>query len=145
MSAAPASPKPPRKSRAGLIVAVAILGALVFLWNSCSFFNYENKDAAETIAAAVRAYQRDNGRYPARLEDLVPRYLAEIPQAGEWSPMFYAAEPGGAQCWIAYGVHRDDFQEYDCLQHTWQLVDYDDSKAVKHPARQALLPARSRH
>jgi hypothetical protein len=125
-------------------VPIAIVGALVFLWNSCSFFNYENKPAAESIAASVEAFHRANGRYPQRLEELVPKFLPEIPQAGEWSPIFYAADPGGTRCWIAYGVHRDDFQEYDCQKQAWQLVDYDESEAVKHPARQVLVPARSR-
>lgn len=136
---------PRAQSRWGWVIPFAIVGGLVFLWNSCSFFNYESREDAERIAAAVEAFNRDHAHYPARLEELVPKYLAEVPQAGEWSTIIYAAEPGGAQCWIAYSVHRDDFQEYDCATHAWQLVDYDDSQAVKHPARQVLVPARSRH
>ena len=137
---------PPRpQSRWGWVIPVALIGGLVFLWNSCSYYNYENKEAAERIATAVEAFNRDYSRYPARLEELAPKYLAEIPQAGEWSAITYAVEPGGAQCWLAYSVHRDYLQEYDCSAHAWQLVDYDDSRAVKHPAKQVILPARARH
>lgn len=33
-----------------------------------------------TIAAIVlKRYQLNNGRYPSRLEDLVPQYLSEVP------------------------------------------------------------------
>jgi hypothetical protein len=31
------------------------------------------------IAFALAAYQRDNGRYPAKLEDLAPKYLVAVP------------------------------------------------------------------
>jgi hypothetical protein len=31
------------------------------------------------VAFALAAYQRDNGRYPAKLEDLAPKYLVAIP------------------------------------------------------------------
>jgi hypothetical protein len=31
------------------------------------------------VAFALAAYQRDNGRYPAKLDDLAPKYLARVP------------------------------------------------------------------
>ena len=31
------------------------------------------------IAFALAAYQSDNGRYPAKLDDLAPKYLAAVP------------------------------------------------------------------
>jgi hypothetical protein len=31
------------------------------------------------VAFALAAYRADNGRYPARLDDLAPKYLAEVP------------------------------------------------------------------
>jgi hypothetical protein len=36
---------------------------------------------AEQVIAACRHYEADNGRLPASLEELVPRYLAVIPRA----------------------------------------------------------------
>lgn len=39
------------------------------------------------IRRAIAAYRADNGRYPSKLQDLVPRYLRQLPAdpfGGEW-------------------------------------------------------------
>jgi hypothetical protein len=48
------------------------------------------------LAFALAAYQRDNGRYPAKLAELTPKYLAKIPDdlfAGK--PLIYRLEDEG--------------------------------------------------
>jgi hypothetical protein len=36
--------------------------------------------AAQPLLDALEAYKRDNGRYPEELEQLVPKYLDEVPE-----------------------------------------------------------------
>jgi hypothetical protein len=54
------------------------------------------------VAFALTAYHRDQGRYPAKLDDLAPRYLATIPNdifAGK--PLVYRLEGNG---YLLYSV-----------------------------------------
>lgn len=58
---------------------------------------YTQRRAAPVIAA-IRAHEREHGRPPADLADLVPRYLRAIPEVGPvgrgtWT---YSADPS---CW----------------------------------------------
>ncbi len=39
------------------------------------------EDRAKDVIAAIEAYKASSGSYPARLEQLVPAYLPEVPQA----------------------------------------------------------------
>jgi len=39
------------------------------------------EDRAKEVIAAIEAYKATSGGYPARLEQLVPAYLSEVPQA----------------------------------------------------------------
>lgn len=124
-----------------LFGGILALAGLVYLWETVTGASDENKAAGESLAAAVEAYKLQQGRYPERLEDLVPKVIAEIPQAGQYFLIVYAVEPGGKQCWVAYQVHRDRFEEYDCRKHAWQNVEFEDSRAVRHPNAQKLRPA----
>lgn len=117
-----------------------LLGIGVFLWASFSAItNNENKAASESIAAAVQSFKEMNGRYPAKLEQLVPAFLPELPKAGKYFSILYAAEPGGAQCWVAYQVHRDRYEEYDCRKQVWINVEIEDSEVFRRDA-QRIVP-----
>lgn len=135
---------PSRAAKYSWVLPVLLLGSCAYLFHLFPLESDENEAAGKSIVSAIEAYNGKNGRYPDKLEDLVPRFLPEVPQAGEWFGIFYAAEAGGTQCWLAYGVHRDRVEEYDCTAHTWTNVEVDDSAAVRHPKRQALAPARWR-
>ena len=101
----------------------------------------ENKAAGESIAAAVQAYKKSNGRYPQQVEDLVPRYLHAVPDSGRYFVIVYAAEPGGSQCWVAYQVHRDRYEEFDCLKGAWTNVEIEDSHVFRHPNARKVVPS----
>ena len=45
----------------------------------------------------------------------------------------YAAPEDGSACWYAYQVHRDYYEEYDCVKRRWKTREYNDSTAMKHP------------
>ena len=126
------------------LLPVLFLGSCAYLWHTFPLENDENEAAAKSIADAIAAYNGKNGRYPEKLEQLVPRFLPEVPQAGEWFPIYYAAEPGGTQCWLAYGVHRDRVEEYDCSTRQWINYEWEDSTATRHAKVQILPPARMR-
>ena len=134
-------PAPAKVSRKyAWVLPVLALGGCVYL---LSLFgeNDENKAAGQAIAAAVEQFKAQKGRYPAKLEELVPAFLTEVPQAGQYFGIYYAAEPGGTRCWLSYGVHRDRVEEYDCQTRQWMNVEIDDSLAWKHPGKQTLVPA----
>ena len=100
--------------------------ALLALLAGCS--DYSSKPAAESIAAAVKAYERQHDRYPARLKDLVPHYLREIPKPeSRHFVIGYGVETDFRQCWVIYQVHRDRVEEFDCNSGKWTNVEVDES------------------
>ena len=133
----------PSKSRGwifNVLVAIVVIAGLLFFLGITFIFSDENEAAGKSIAAALEAFSKEQGRYPERLAELTPKYLAAIPAAGKYFPIVYAADSDGKQCWLAYAVHRDSLQEYDCQKRTWQLTEYEDSRAVKHPKAERINP-----
>ena len=65
-----------RAIKAGATVAAgfAAIATIVIL-------NAIAEDRAKEVIAAVEAYKASSGGYPAKLDELVPAYLAEVPQA----------------------------------------------------------------
>ena len=65
------------------IYLVLLLLAIVALFASCWVFPKRKEDGAlalgATLVKALDAYAEANDRYPARLADLVPAYLAKKP------------------------------------------------------------------
>ena len=64
------------------VMALALVALAVLVvkesFESPEYLLQENKRAAEGIIGAIEDYRRDHSAYPARLEDLVPAYLAKI-------------------------------------------------------------------
>ena len=117
----------------GWIAALILFG--------CGAAPPENKPAGESIAAAVESYKQKNGRFPGRLQDLVPAHLAAIPKpASKQFVIVYAANHGGSQCWVAYQVQRDSYQEYDCLKRSWSPLAVEKTHVLGHPNAQVLTP-----
>src|SRR5207302_5859233 len=78
---------------AGALVALAVAA---WLLRSCYgvFVNKEDQPAADRIVAAADAYQKANGRYPATLGELVPKYLAALPTPRRFGSIGYAPLEG---------------------------------------------------
>ena len=74
-----------------------------------------------------------------RLEEVVPKYLPAIPvPASKDFVIVYAADSAGKECWVAYQVHRDNFEEYDSAVGKWQLMEYEDTRALREEEKQVL-------
>ena len=99
----------------------------------------ENRPAGEAIVAAVQAYKLANGRFPEKLEQLQPRFLATIPQPAPATNFVYAAASDGATFWFGYQTHRDMFNEYDSSTRKWQYLEYEDSDALRMPRREFVM------
>ena len=63
--------------------------------------NFQNKDTqnGNAIIVAVKAFEKDNGYFPEKLDLLVPKYLAVVPQTVKGRDFGYSADksPGGCQ------------------------------------------------
>ena len=86
------------------------------------------KRNANPIIAAVGQYQRDHGRHPEKVDDLVPRYLAEIPRAS-WRlnagryHLDVNPETGVLELW--WPAHLRVAMTYDFRDGTWRDVTWD--------------------
>ena len=90
-----------------------------------------NEPAGEKIVAAVEAYKLGNKRYPERLAQLQPKYLAKIPQPAPGTNFVYATSSDGTTAWFGYQTERDTFVEYDSRTRKWETLDYSASEALR--------------
>ncbi len=60
-------------------------------------------DAVKAVARAVEQYKARHGRLPARLGNLVPRYLEQVPSDPWGRPIVYTPE-GGGYLVVSYGA-----------------------------------------
>lgn len=81
----------------------------------------ETKLKLLTAAAAIRVYEFTAGRPPARLNDLVPEYLADLPRDDfGGGPLKYVRKPDGS--WLLYSAgpdRKDDNGAMDCRDQEW--------------------------
>jgi hypothetical protein len=125
-----------RRWRAAVVLAGVVMLVIVGYRGCAALVHDEsNKPAALALAAATEAHHREHGRYPARLEDLVPGQLAALPSSPTRGLIAYGRSADATQCWIAYSVHRDYFEEYDCRLRAWNLREYEETQALKHQPR----------
>ena len=127
-----------KPGRFGWVVPVVALVFLVWVFDRCTTPVDDLEDAGKEIAAALQAFKGRTGRFPARLEELVPTHLPMLPRAGKYFSIVYAAEPDGSQCFLAYQNHRDRFEEYDCSKQDWSNYEIEDSHVVRYPKAQRL-------
>jgi hypothetical protein len=82
------------------------------------------------VAFALAAYQRDNDRYPAKLDDLAPKYLATVPDdLFSGKPLIYRPSPTG---YLFYSVGANGKDEGG----RW----YDDNPPGDDPSVRMPLP-----
>jgi hypothetical protein len=80
---------------------------------------------AEQVIKACEEFRVANGRYPNRLDDLVPKYLSSVPPAKYCMFMgdFSYVNLNGGPCilwWTRYGFYR---RIYDFRVKQWGNVD----------------------
>ena len=81
----------------GGIVVIALLIAIPVIGPMLKGSSYDPAlDAVrmETINKAVASYARDNNAYPNTLNDMVPKYLAEVPVSSTNAPFEYYPSTG---------------------------------------------------
>ena len=135
----------PRNLNWRTVAALAgVVVALVLLYRGVAFFfREENAAAGNTIVRALEAFKRGAGRYPEKLELLMPTYLAEIPQPAMDTNFVYAASSDGKECWFAYQVRRGVLNEYECSTRKWSYREYEDSDALKSLRKEFVMGPKS--
>src|SRR5450631_457290 len=119
--------------KVGVFALLAIIIAAGYI-DRCDRLILDDLGATgKSLVVAVETFNAKNGRYPMSLDELVPKYLPELPKAGKYFVIDYAVEPGGKQCWLSYQVHRDRLEEYNCRKRGWQNVEIEDSETYMQP------------
>ncbi|MCW5593544.1 MAG: hypothetical protein KIS74_15690 [Burkholderiales bacterium] len=96
-----------RKYAGARVRRLAALGiyllAAVAVWTWIGTNNGIARERAEGVIAAVKAFRADTGRYPASLDELVPRYLPEVPRA-KYTLAFheFTYRSSGNDAWLYY-------------------------------------------
>jgi hypothetical protein len=106
------------------VAAAAMQGTLNSKWYPWKV--HESKRAGDEIIQAIESYRQREGRYPAKLNDLVPRYLRAIspPTAGQkqWT---YWAEPNGSAFDLAFqDVRAVPRWYYPSYAHRWYFKSF---------------------
>jgi hypothetical protein len=82
---------------------------------------------AQRVVAACEAYQADHGRFPEKLDELVPRYLNSVPLAkyclGPPSRYFYSSSASG-EAMLFWQVVPPHYRKiYDFQTRSWSYLD----------------------
>jgi hypothetical protein len=94
------------RGRKGVITIVAYVVLDVAVFGTIRANNVLARHRAERIVVALDAYKGDHGRYPKRLDELVPAYLPSIPRAK------YTLMPGFNRFYYMSQDGEDGFIEY---------------------------------
>jgi hypothetical protein len=127
--------------RRNAVIAGAVVVAVFVIYRGIvpHVLPEENRPAGEAIVAALEAYKRANGRYPEKLAQLQPRFLAAIPQPVSGTNFAYAATSDGTACWFGYQTPRDMYNEYDSRVRKWQYLEYEDSDALRMRVKEFVM------
>jgi hypothetical protein len=84
--------------RRPLVFCAAVIGTVFFIRDGCAYVQRQREAAwknerlpelrrtirdAAPIIAAIRKHEKDHGKPPEKLQELVPRYLSAVPRPGE--------------------------------------------------------------
>jgi hypothetical protein len=97
--------------RRGEMIGNAMIGLMIPAFNKLqdSAERCEQRHRNLHLAFALAAYQRDNGHYPASLEELAPKYLEKIPDdLFSEKPLIYRQEDHG---YLLYSVGLNGVDE----------------------------------
>lgn len=89
------------------IIAKVVTWSLFHVWpgDLNYFVNAQARERLLISVLAVRLYKMEKGRYPQRLDELVPQYLDEVPlDPFDLKPLRYKKRQGK---WIIYSIGPD--------------------------------------
>ena len=130
--------------RRSSVIGVAVLVALIATYELVTIFvlTDENRPAGKEIIAAVEAFKLGNKRYPERLAELQPRYLANIPRPAPGTNFVYAVSSDGTAAWFGYQTSSGGFSEYGTDTRKWRDIEYDDSEALRMRTKEFVMGPR---
>jgi len=104
------------------ILIPVVTGAIVF----ANFYIQDEIAMANAarIIQACESYREDNGAYPEKLGDVVPRYLGSIPPAkycGSWHEFWYFGSPAATLSWVQ--VPPFGRKVYNFVTGEWRYID----------------------
>lgn len=141
---APVLSRLPTGWRLKAVIAGGVLVAVYAIYRLIPYaLADENRPAGEQIVAAVEMYKLNNKKYPEKLAQLQPKYLAKIPRPAPGTNFVYATSSDGATAWFGYQTPRDTFNEYDSRTRKWQQnIDYEDSDALRMRTKEFVMGPR---
>jgi hypothetical protein len=76
-----------------------MLGAILLVFASNAANNHLARSRAETLIAAIKAFNQQNQRFPTKLDELVPDFIDHVPVAKyilfpPFGCFYYMANPG---------------------------------------------------
>jgi len=103
-----------------------------------------NQTAKINLQRAIQTFQAENGRYPTSLNELVPKYLPSIPDAG--SGMSFTFDPATGQILtVPAGIPAEDLRrmeqiKYAVLQFAYATGYYPQNLDVLYPNYISFTP-----
>lgn len=83
---------------------VMALGPADSYWSWVSWRVDESQYRGDSIIRQLAAFRRQNGRYPDRLDELVPQYIKSIPEPRVGRGWDYEALEGGKEFRLMFAV-----------------------------------------
>jgi hypothetical protein len=124
--------------RKWLMIAAAAAVGVYLSWRGTVTYVLpeENQPAGEKIVAALEAHKRATGKFPPKLGELEPKFLAKLPRPVPDTNFVYAATSDGSGFWFGYQTNRDNLAEYDSRTRKWEYVEYEDSYVLRQRGKE---------
>lgn len=94
-------------------------------WHRLEATLEQSKGTGDRIVAQIERFHSDHGRYPERLDDLVPDYLPAIPRPGDGVGYFYSRKDEVYQLsfgfWFTEGIDLYPRCTWDSRDHAWHV------------------------
>ena len=85
------------------------------------------EDNGQRIVAACEEYHAANGRFPGKLDELVPKYMTSVPVAkytlGPWGKFIYVSRPPEDAMFFWYVVPPHFRKIYRFQTRSWSYLD----------------------
>ena len=110
-----------RLGKGVIVFAVGMLSMQLHAWDM-----RQARGRGETVAVAIERYKADTGRYPARLEELTPKYLPEIPPARRLyigSKFIFSADRAAGPTLLWIQLPPFGRRAYDFKRRVWYSID----------------------
>lgn len=115
----------------GVFAVVVLLGCVgctylyitIFAVDAASF--EQGQERAGELLIALKQYEQDNGKFPAIVEDLVPKYLSAIPRPARRYEYIYDACSDGSGYILYFRLARsnDEWCGYSSGAEEWKCTD----------------------